>query len=60
MPVQQKYQVTWNNPDEFKDVIIHLGIFMLSCFLLVTVENLLLTVGLKRLYTRQECVQWVE
>ena len=27
---------------------------MLSCIFLVTVENLLLTVGLKRLYARQE------
>ena len=54
------YRVTWINPDEFRDVIIQLGDFMLSCIFLVTVKNLLLTVSLKRLYIKQECVQWVE
>ena len=33
------------------------GIFILPCIFLVTVENLLLTVGLKRLYNRQELYQ---
>ena len=54
------YRVTWINPDEFRDVIIQLGDFMLSWIFLVTVKNLLLTVSLKRLYIKQECVQWVE
>ena len=50
---EKYYKVIWNNPDEFEDVS---GIFMLSCIFLVTVENLLLTVGSERLYTRQQCV----
>ena len=54
------YRVTWINPDKFRDVIIQLGDFMLSWIFLVTVKNLLLTVSLKRLYIKQECVQWVE
>ena len=54
------YRVTWINPDEFRDVIIQPGDFMLSCIFLVTVKNLLLTVSLRRLYIKQECVQWVE
>ena len=36
------------------------GIFMISCIFLVTVKNFLVTVGLKRFYITQECVQWVE
>ena len=42
----------WINPDDFKDVI-----SMISCIFLVTVENLLVTVGLRKAYISQECVQ---
>ena len=34
------------------------GIFMISCIFLVTVEKFLVTVGLKRFYVSQKCVQW--
>ena len=57
---EKYYKVIWNNPNEFRDVIRHLGDFHAFRHFLVTVENLLLTVDLKRLYTRQKCVQWVE
>ena len=30
--------------------------YMISCIFLVTMEKLLVTVGLKRFYIRQECV----
>ena len=57
MDAAEKYhRVNWINPDEFKDVIIELGDFMLSCIFPVTLKNLLLIVSLKRLYIRQECV----
>ena len=42
----------WINPDDFKDVI-----SMISCIFLVTVENLSVTVGLRKAYISQECVQ---
>ena len=57
---EKYYKVIWSNPDQFKDVIVHLGGFHAFIHFLVTVENVLQTVGLKRLYTRRECVQWVE
>ena len=50
---EKYYKAICINPDEFKDVILNLGIF-------ISVENFLLTVGLNRCYIRQECVQWVE
>ena len=54
------YEAMWINPDEFKDVIIYLRDFHDFMPFLETVENLLITVGLKRFYIRQECVQWME
>ena len=54
---EEYYKAIWINPDEFKNVIICLRDFLLF---LVTVENFLVTVDLKRFYTRQECIQWVE
>ena len=30
--------------------------YMISCIFLVTIENLLVAVGLKGFYTRQECI----
>lgn len=60
MGAAEKYRVNWINPDEFEDVIIELGDFMLSCIFLVTLKNVLLIASLKRLYIRQECVQWAE
>ena len=57
---EKYYKAIWINSDELKQVIYISGIFMISCNFLVTVENLLVTVGLKRFYIRQECFQWVE
>ena len=57
---EKYYKAIWINSDELKDVIIYLGDFHDFMHLLVTVENLLVTVDLKRFYIRQECVQWVE
>ena len=57
---EKYYEAMWINPDEFKDVIIYLQDFHDFMPFLETVENLLITVGLKRFYIRQECVQCVE
>ena len=57
---EKYYEVMWINPDEFKDVIIYLQDFHDFMPFLETVKNLLVTVGLKRFYIRQECVEWVE
>ena len=55
---EKYYNAICINLDEFKDVILYLGIFMISCIFLVTVENFLVTVGLNGF--RQEWLQCVE
>ena len=54
------YKAICINPYELKDVILYLGYFHDFRYFLVTVENFLVTVGLRRFYVTQECVQWVE
>ena len=57
---EKYYKAICINPDEFNDVILYLGVFYDFMHFLVNVENFLVTIGLKRFYIRQECVQWVE
>ena len=57
---KKSYKAICIIPDEFKDVILYLGDFHDFMHFLVIVENFLVTVGLKRIYITQECVQWVE
>ena len=57
---EKYYKAIWINSDELKDVIIYLGDLHDFMHFLVIVENLLVTVDLKRFYIRKECVQWVE
>ena len=57
---EKYYTAIWINSDELKDVIIYLGDLHDFMHFLVIVENLLVTVDLKRFYIRKECVQWVE
>ena len=59
-PVVKYYKAIWINPDELKDVIMYFRDFHDFLFFLVTVENLLVTVGLNRFYIRQECIQWMQ
>ena len=50
---EKYYKAICINPDEFKDAFYISEIF-------ISVENFLVTVGLKNFYIREECVHWVE
>ena len=57
---EKYYKALWINLHQFKDVIIYLEDFHVFMHFFIAVENFLVTVALKSLYIRQECVQWVE
>ena len=50
---EKYYKALWINPDEFKDTIIYLEGFHDFMHFFATVENLLVTVGLKRFCIRE-------
>ena len=53
---EKHYKAIWINSDEFKSLYTLATWF--HAFFLVTMENFILTVGLKRLYQASMCCGW--